>query len=67
MLRTHMAEERFLRELEKMRRENSEAMYALSLGDSHGHARLVGIRVGLDQAQAAYRSVAKLDDEGMNT
>lgn len=67
MLSPHMAEARFLRDLEKLRRETNEAMFKLTLGDSHGHARLKGFRQGLDEAEAAFKSAAKQDDEDMSS
>jgi hypothetical protein len=67
MLCAHMADARFLKLLEDERRKVTEAMFALSLGDSHGHARLKGVREGLDRAEAILKSVAKLDDEDMSS
>lgn len=67
MLHSHMAEAQFLRALDKLRKETSEAMFKVALGDSHGHARLKGLREGLDNAEAAFRSAAKQDDEGMSS
>jgi hypothetical protein len=67
MLRAQMADAHYLKALEDERRKASESMFGLTLGDSHGHARLKGIREGLDRAEAIFRSVAKLDDEDMHT
>jgi hypothetical protein len=65
MLPAHMADARFLKALDDERRKAADAMFALTLGDSHGHARLKGLREGLDRAEAIFKSVAKLDDEGL--
>jgi hypothetical protein len=58
-----MTDARYLKALEDEKRKATESMFALTLGDSHGHARLKGIREGLDRAEAIFKSVAKLDDD----
>lgn len=68
MLAAHMADDaKYLKALEKLRRESADAMFNLPLGDSFGHARLKGIREGLDKAEAAFKQAAKQDDEDMHT
>jgi hypothetical protein len=67
MLAAHMAEANYLRALAKLREGASESMFKIKPGDSHGHARLVGIREGLDQAEAAFRAAAQRDDEDVLT
>lgn len=41
----------------------SDRMFAIPLGDSHAHARLVGVRVGLEEAMALYKAERKRGGE----
>lgn len=54
----------FERRMEKALKDNAEAMFAVELGDSHTHAKLKGVRVGLEIAARHYRDeVRDVDSE----
>ena len=45
----------FERRMEKALAENTEAMFRVQLGDSHTHAKVKGIREGLEKALVLFR------------
>jgi len=54
-----MAGTRFEQLIERRVRENTEAMFAVPLGDSHKHALIKGQRLGLEMAMAEFQKVLK--------
>lgn len=61
-----MAGTRFENLIERSLRENAEKMFAVPIGDSHQHALVKGIRLGLEMAHSHFQRVLKesgSDDE----
>ena len=55
---------RFEREMEKALKANTEAMFRVGLGDMLTHARIVGLRAGLEKAlQIFNQDSAAADDK----
>lgn len=53
----------FERQMEKALTENSQAMFAVQLGDSHRHAFVKGERSGLEKAMGFFKREYAADDE----
>lgn len=53
----------FERQMEKALSDNTKAMYAVTLGDSHRHALIVGERRGLEAALRFFQKEFDADDE----
>ena len=49
--------------IEDEKRKTADAMVGIPLGDSHKHARLVGVYAGLEAALVFYRHAARTDVE----
>ncbi len=61
-----MAGTRFEQLIERELRNNADKMFAVPIGDSHQHALVKGIRLGLEMAQSHFQRVLKesgSDDE----
>ena len=61
-----MTGRRFEQLIERELRNNADKMFAVPIGDSHQHALVKGIRLGLEMAQSHFNKVLKeagSDDE----
>jgi hypothetical protein len=52
----------FERRMEKALAENTEAMFKVPLGDSHLHAKIKGVREGLEKALGFFRQDFQSDE-----
>jgi hypothetical protein len=55
----------FERRMEKALAENTEAMFKVPLGDSHLHAKVKGVREGLEKALGFFKKDHGTDEDGL--